>query len=93
MRVQGEIDLSTAPEVRAEVGRIARPGMQVVIDLTGVGFMDSTGLGSLVWARRRLRRIGGDILIVRPRPNVRRVLEISGVSEIVPVEGFPPPAA
>lgn len=91
VQIHGEIDLNTSPEVRSTIGRVARPGRQVVIDLTGVDFLDSTGLGSLVWARKRMRRDGGDILVTCPQPTVRRVLEISGVTRIVPVEGFPPP--
>jgi anti-anti-sigma factor len=91
LRVRGEIDLITASEVRSAVASVTGPGTHLVIDLTGVDFLDSTGLGSLVWARKRVRREGGDVLVTSPQPNVRRVLEISGVAELVPVEGFPPP--
>ena len=89
--IEGEIDLYTSPEIREQVGGLARPGRNVVIDLTDVGFLDSTGLGSLVWARKRVQQDGGELVVVGPQPHIRRVLEISGVSRVVPIEGFPPP--
>jgi anti-sigma B factor antagonist len=61
VRVGGEIDLASAPELRQCLDQTINGGSrQLVVDLRQVGFMDSVGLGVLVGARRRLLAAGGD---------------------------------
>ncbi len=91
MTIHGDIDLRSSADIRAAIGEAARPDAELIIDLAGVRFLDSSGLGALVWARRRMQREGGDVVVVRPRRNVRRMLEVSGLSKVVPVEGMNPP--
>jgi anti-sigma B factor antagonist len=79
VRVTGDIDLSTAPGLRAALNR---PGADhVVVDLRGVTFLDSTGLGVLVGALKRLRRQGGSLKVVINRGGrVRRLFELTNLS-------------
>jgi anti-sigma B factor antagonist/stage II sporulation protein AA (anti-sigma F factor antagonist) len=76
----GEVDLSTA-EVLGEAltGVLGRSVPVVVVDLAGVGFLDSTGIATLVQARNQFTANGGTLSVVNPQPLVRRVLEITGV--------------
>jgi anti-sigma B factor antagonist len=56
-----------------------------VVDLTGVAFMDSTALGTLVGAVRRVREVGGEFRIVLPESPARRIFEITGLEDVLDV--------
>jgi stage II sporulation protein AA (anti-sigma F factor antagonist) len=58
----------------------------VVLDLTALEFLDSTGLGVLIRANRDLREAGGALRVRSPQPQVRRVLDITGAGEWLSVE-------
>ena len=82
----GEVDVSTAPELRQKL-REQPEGRLVVVDLSDVTFLDSTGLGVLVAARRRSQEGAppGELHLVVTRPQVTKVLEVTGLSEIFTV--------
>jgi anti-anti-sigma factor len=76
----GEIDLSTLVTLRTVVDELPRqPPDQLELDLGGVAFMDSTGLGWLA----QLARGGCTIGLRSTPPQVRKVLEVSGVDAVV----------
>ena len=81
VQVAGEIDVATAPELRQELTRLAGGGAGAIeVDLDGVSFLDSSGLGVLLGAHKRLVAAGGQgIRITGARDTVRRVLEITGL--------------
>jgi anti-sigma B factor antagonist len=56
-----------------------------VLDLSGLTFCDSTGVGALVWLYRRATAGSGRLIAYAPRKTVREVLRISGVDRIIPV--------
>ncbi|MBT2207848.1 STAS domain-containing protein [Actinomadura sp. NEAU-AAG7] len=78
--LRGELDMATAPALR-EALRIALrdPGALVVIDLADVTFCDASGLALLVGTRRRTEREGAAVVLAAPRPQLARLLEISGL--------------
>jgi anti-sigma B factor antagonist len=81
--VRGEVDLSSAPQLRQRLLGLATGGPRtVVVDLTGVSFIDSTGLGVLVSALKRLRAEGGDLRLAVDRPQIAKVLEITGLDTV-----------
>jgi anti-sigma B factor antagonist len=81
--VAGQVDLYTAPELKVAVSRAIDEGAQhLTVDLTGTTFMDSTGLGVLVGARKRLRLLDGSITVVCPDSGIRRLFEISGLNHL-----------
>jgi anti-sigma B factor antagonist len=89
VRIAGEIDIATAPLVRAELAKLVNRGAQQIrLDLADVAFIDSSGLGVLVGTLRRLReeRDGG-VRIDAVQDGVRRVFEITGLG---PMFGIAP---
>lgn len=82
LELAGDIDVETARALRAHiVDRFSEPSAQVVVDLSGVDFMDSSGLGALVsgW---QLTRDDGAFRIAGANPVVQRVLSITGMEEV-----------
>jgi anti-sigma B factor antagonist len=78
--VAGEIDLYAAPELKERVARAIEEGRtRLVVDLSEATFIDSTGVGVLVGAQRRLEELGGSLDLVCTNRNVMRVLEIVGL--------------
>ena len=74
----GEVDLYTAPELKSELLRLVAEGPnRIVVDLSGATFVDSTTLGVLLGAVKRLRLIGGELVIVCADLNIRRILSIT----------------
>ena len=83
----GEVDAHTAPELeRALTARIADAG-SARLDTSGVTFMDSSGLRVLIGATNESRGRGGDLIVDSPTSVVRRLIEISGLSEHLSVTG------
>jgi len=78
--VEGEVDVATAPSVRDELYRLIEAGAnRVVMDLSGMDFIDSTGLGVFVGALKRAREGGGGIELRGLKPSARKVFEITGL--------------
>jgi anti-sigma B factor antagonist len=80
--VAGEVDLSTSPPLRDALERAVSLGPNVVVDLSEVTFLDSTGLGDLVRARESALSKGGQLHLVLTQPRIRRVLEITGLDTV-----------
>ena len=84
--VRGEIDLFTTPEFKEAVNdAIARQAETVVVDLTEATFMDSSSLGVLIGANRRLGRRGGSIVVACDREEILKVLRITGLDGVFTV--------
>ena len=87
MVLTGEIDISTAGRVREALIAISSSGEnKVVVDMTNVTFMDSTGLAALVGPLKRFRSMNGQIVLRSPARPVRKVLEISGLTRVFTIE-------
>jgi anti-sigma B factor antagonist len=83
--VAGEIDLFTAPKLREQfLGTLDQEGAdaRLVVDLSRVTFMDSTGLGVLIGALRRINERGGRMALVCADGPVLRVLELTRLTEV-----------
>jgi anti-sigma B factor antagonist len=80
---QGEIDLSTNDTFRKAIDEAFINGpADLVIDLNGVTFIDSTGLGALIGARRRAHAFRGSLVVVCDTHVVLRVLRITGLDRV-----------
>ncbi len=83
VRLLGELDMATAGRLREELGRLATNGARLVtVDMSDLAFIDSTGLSVLISAVKRLRQQGGDMALRSPTPGTRKVLEITGLTEV-----------
>lgn len=86
LHVSGDLDLATAPAFRqAIVGAVAAGDRRLIVDLGATDHLDSVGLGLLLGARKRAVAHGGDLVVVCPEPRLRRVLELTELTRIVPV--------
>lgn len=84
LMVEGEIDIYTAPMFKqAVVGLVSEGNTNVVIDLSGVTFMDSSGFGTLLGATRRLRPAGGGLHLAGANTTIQRMLRLTRLDTIM----------
>ena len=86
LAVGGELDLYTAPRLREDVLATLEGGAdRIAIDLNGVGFIDSTGLGILVACLKRVRERDGRMVLIAPDTSpLRRLLALTGLEQVLP---------
>jgi anti-sigma B factor antagonist len=83
LRVQGEVDVYTAPRFREQlIGLVSRGERRIVVDLDGVDFLDSTGLGVLVGGLKRVRTHEGEMVLVCTKSRILKVFEITGLTKV-----------
>ena len=81
----GELDLASAPDVEAELKRVeATDANAIVLDLSGLTFIDSTGIRLVVTADARSRADANRLSLLRGPASVQRVFAIAGVEQLVP---------
>jgi anti-sigma B factor antagonist len=86
VEVAGELDMTTSPQLREGLQRVLDTGTRnVVVDLAGVGFMDSTALGTLVVMFKMVREGGGRLCLAAVRQPVRRLLAVTSVDRAIDV--------
>jgi anti-sigma B factor antagonist len=87
--VRGELDLSTAPDLETPLDAVVNGGNgSVLIDLSACEFIDSTGIALIVRGWQKLEANGnGRLAICCPNDQVRRVLDVSGLDQSIPVHG------
>ncbi|HEV7888571.1 MAG TPA: STAS domain-containing protein [Acidimicrobiales bacterium] len=84
--VQGDIDVATASQLWREIEPQLDTTRHVVVDLSKVSFIDSTGIGTLVRAVNALRDRGQRLTVRGPSPMTRTVFETVGLTRLVDVE-------
>lgn len=85
--VEGELDLAAAPQLRKCLVGLPEDGESgIILDLTHLAFIDSTGLSVLVMAFNRTRAAGGTIVMRNPSQSVMRILEITGLVSVFTIE-------
>jgi anti-sigma B factor antagonist len=81
--LHGDLDIEAAPELRALLTELLEAGVTaLVIDVSDLEFMDSSGLGVLVSSHRRLSRYGGKLRVVGANHAVARVIEVTGLDRV-----------
>jgi anti-sigma B factor antagonist len=85
VNVSGEVDIGTAPEFEDELARAVEDRLRsaLVVDLTGVGFIDSTGLNALVRALERQRLVGSSLVLVSDDSRVAMMLEVTRLDRVL----------
>jgi anti-sigma B factor antagonist len=85
VRVDGELDLGTAPKLADELELPTASGKRVVLDLTGCEFIDSSGLRTLLSARSAASDGGGSFALVVSDPNLLRVFEVASLDRVLEI--------
>lgn len=81
----GRLDVAGAPALKEAITEAANSGTpRVVIDLEGVSFVDSTGLGSVIAALKQIRSKEGELRLAAPNQQVRVVLELTTLDRVFP---------
>lgn len=85
VKINGEIDHHTAPELREAMDKelALRNIDNIVLDFDEVSFMDSSGIGMIVGRYKQIASRGGKMMIIRVKPQVDKILEISGLKKIM----------
>jgi anti-sigma B factor antagonist len=85
-RLQGSLDIATAPSLRAALIEAADEGKHdILVDLSHLEFLDSTGLGALIGAHRRALEHGGRVRLVVGDGTIQRLLTITGLMRVFAV--------
>lgn len=84
--VKGEVDVYTAPKLREKlVDLVSQGSHQIVVNLEGVEFLDSTGLGVLVGGLKRVKSHDGTLALVCTKAKILKVFSITGLSKVFPI--------
>jgi stage II sporulation protein AA (anti-sigma F factor antagonist) len=85
INVKGFLDVDTATELHHHLANQMHHGRQhLLLDLSSVPFMDSSGINIILRAYRETRQVGGSVGLIDPAPAVQRILDLTGVSLTVP---------
>lgn len=85
VKLEGEIDQSCAAEIRTDIDReiMLNNAKNLILDFAGVTFMDSSGIGVVIGRYKQIKARGGKTMIIRTRPQVDKILELSGLKKIM----------
>lgn len=84
LECSGRLNMVSAPAFREQVAKVVDGGRnRLVVELSGVDFMDSSGLGALVGCLKTARQAGGDLRIAAPSEQVAMVLKLSNIDKIL----------
>jgi anti-sigma B factor antagonist len=84
--VSGEIDVYTAPKLREQIVSLVDEGQyHLVVDMSGVEFLDSTGLGVLVGGLKRVRAHDGSLALVCDEERILKIFRITGLTKVFPI--------
>jgi anti-sigma B factor antagonist len=83
VKLGGEVDVYTTPKMKEQLASLIESGSQrIAVDLSEVNYFDSTALGALIGALRRVKEQEGSILVIGAQPRVRRVFEVTGLDGV-----------
>jgi anti-sigma B factor antagonist len=87
VHICGELDIATSPDLREQLLAILnrQTSSRLILDLSKLEFMDSSGVAVLINTERRARLLGGTVALVAPQRPVLRVLQICGVDRCLPI--------
>lgn len=81
----GRLDVAGAPALKDAISEVVKIGpARIVIDMEGVSFVDSTGLGSVIAALKQIRGSQGELRLAAPNQQVRVVLELTTLDRVFP---------
>ena len=84
--LSGELDFTSADNLRDRIDAIRPEAERIVLDLSGIEFIDSAGLAQLVWAHSEARLKSWTLSIVRPPKRVLSYMRRTGLDRVLPIE-------
>ncbi|QBI19325.1 anti-sigma factor antagonist [Egibacter rhizosphaerae] len=86
LEVGGEVDVYTAPKLREQLVELVSDGHHdIIVDMTKVEFLDSTGLGVLVGGLKRVRSHDGSLALVCDQERILKIFRITGLTKVFPI--------
>jgi anti-sigma B factor antagonist len=83
LSIEGEVDVFTSPRLKQEIVERAESGTKrLIVDLSKVEYLDSTGLGVLIGGLKRFREVEGNLALLGPGMRILRIFEITGLDKI-----------
>ena len=88
IRIRGEIDHHTAVSIRQgiDAALFEKRPKKLILDLSAVGFMDSSGLGLIMGRYSVMKELGGEMVVWNPSPETRAILTLAGMERLVRIE-------
>ena len=88
IRIKGEIDHHSAVGMRQGIDAeiVERRPEKLIMDLSSVNFMDSSGLGLILGRYSAVRQVGGELVVVNPNKGVMKILKLAGTERIIKIE-------
>jgi anti-sigma B factor antagonist len=80
--LRGELDIADAVSVAAALAAVATRNLEIIVDLSGLDFIDSSGVAALARGRKHARHAGGDLVLAAPQQQVLRVLTLTRLAEV-----------
>lgn len=81
--ISGEVDLYTASALKEMIYEVLDTGVSnIILDMTGLDFMDSSGLGVLVGTLKRVRSAGGSLWLICDRDNLLKIFRLTGLDKV-----------
>ena len=88
--IRGEIDIYSIEKFRDTIEeRIKTQAPEIILDCSELSYMDSTGMGVLIELRNKTKELGQKIIMMNPRPNIRKLLALTGVDKIIEIVDNP----
>jgi anti-sigma B factor antagonist len=86
VNVGGEVDVFTAPKLREQLVDLVEKGSHhIVVNLEGIDFLDSTGLGVLVAGLKRVKAHNGTLSLISTKEKILKLFRITGLTKVFPV--------
>lgn len=86
VKIKGEIDIYSIEEFKAAIEeKIDTQVQEIRLDCSELSYMDSTGMGVLIELRNKTKKMGQKIVMVNPRPNIKKLLALTGVDKIIEI--------
>ncbi|HEY4895897.1 MAG TPA: STAS domain-containing protein [Solirubrobacteraceae bacterium] len=87
LMLHGELDLAHAHELEATIGRLGADAVsEIAIDLSGLSFVDSTGIRAILSAQAHCQALGCEFLLIPGGPEVQRIFDIAGLTAALPFQ-------
>jgi anti-sigma B factor antagonist len=84
--LRGELDVTDVADAEAEITALVMPRRCLIIDMSALDFMDCSSLSALLRVQGLARRGGGDVVLATPRPQIRRLLALTGMDKVFRVQ-------